>query len=737
MKETNENAKTPKAGKIILIAVIVLLCLALIACMAVIFLHRHTMTHFEAEAATCTDAGNTEYWYCAGCDAYFADAQGSEPISAQSVEIAATGHSWTGASCTSPRHCSVCSVADGEALGHLFETYVPDGNAACTADGTETAVCVRCDETHTRVDADTATGHTYLETVVEKQPTCAATGILSHICETCGHVEKGIIPATGVHNWESARIEMPEDCSDHLVAQYSCADCDKVYEVTVTVSGEHTWLTDEGTILEGATCTEEGALQIGCATCAETLILPVPANGAHVWEQEQVTKPGCSAAGKAEYSCKYCDETMETVIPAIGSHLWDLENGAVTPATDTLPGKIVYSCLDCSETFEVTLPATGAHEYGEPQVTLPTCTATGSVTFPCVECGDLLTATLPASGHHWMDATCIAPQTCAVCGATQGAAAGHSWGAWVAYGGIHLRECSVCSAADWAEHTYEEGTCTVCGAEEPVPETGSGYTVNGITVTVENGDNGTLLDPENNILYPQLVGLWVASGYSYATTVTVRGVATEDSDISFTLSGVVSDRLTDLYVALKNEAGDVRIEYHPMRFHLSVYRDGQMVPVKFCDGCENCSGHTHEDDPSAALTCPQCDNCYLRTMSELQEYLASEDNLLNLRVRAGEAVDLTFEIGWLWSFAIDPPKQFEIRGEDGTRYYFDNNGNSGSYKGYVDGMDTVLGQNPQDTVRDVYDMDGNRWYMQADDLQYSSAICYMGIRISSVSDEEP
>ena len=720
MNQTNDKAKNARIGKIVLIAAIVVLCLALIACLAVIFLHRHAMTHFEAADATCTDAGNAEYWYCAGCDGYFADAQGREPIPAQSVVVEATGHSWTGASCTAPRHCSVCSVADGEALGHLFETYVPDGNATCTADGTETAVCVRCDATHTRIDADTATGHTYLETVVEKQPTCTAAGLLSLICQTCGHVEKGSVPATGVHNWGSVEIGVPENCGDHLTARYSCADCGKVYEVTANVPGEHMWLTDEGIVLEAATCVRDGVLQIGCAVCEETLILPIPASGAHVWEQTAVTKPGCSAAGKAEYACKYCDATMETEIPAIGSHFWDLENGEVTPATDALPGEIVYSCSDCGEKFKVTLPATGAHEYGEPEITLPTCTAAGRVEFVCGECGDSLLAALPANGHRWLDATCIAPQTCAVCGATQGAAAGHSWGAWGAYGDIHLREC------------------TVCGAEEPAPEAGdSGYTVNGITVTTENGDNGTLLDPENNILYPQLVGLWVASGYSYATTVTVRGVATEDSDISFTLSGVVSDRLTDLYVALKNEAGDVRIEYHPMRFHLSVYRDGQMVPVKFCDGCENCSGHTHEDDPSAALTCPQCDNCYLRTMSELQEYLASEDNLLNLRVRAGEAVDLTFEIGWLWSFAIDPPKQFEIRGEDGTRYYFDNNGNSGSYKGYVDGMDTVLGQNPQDTVRDVYDMDGNRWYMQADDLQYSSAICYMGIRISSVSDEEP
>ena len=36
--------------------------------------------------------------------------------------------------------------------GHTFTNYISNNNATCTADGTETATCEYCDETHTRVD---------------------------------------------------------------------------------------------------------------------------------------------------------------------------------------------------------------------------------------------------------------------------------------------------------------------------------------------------------------------------------------------------------------------------------------------------------------------------------------------------------------------------------------------------------------------------------------------------------
>ena len=55
--------------------------------------HTHNMTHHPAEAATCTEDGNVEYWSCEGCGKYFADENGSEEIT--TIVIPATGHTYS------------------------------------------------------------------------------------------------------------------------------------------------------------------------------------------------------------------------------------------------------------------------------------------------------------------------------------------------------------------------------------------------------------------------------------------------------------------------------------------------------------------------------------------------------------------------------------------------------------------------------------------------------------------
>ncbi len=69
------------------------------------------------------------------------------------------------------------------------------------------------------------------------------------------------------------------------------------------------------------------------------------------------------------------------------------------------------------------------------------CACSGSQTVP------------PSStaGHRWNPATCTTPKTCSICGATEGTA---------------------------LEHSYQNGTCTGCGALETITHsfgTGSGY----------------------------------------------------------------------------------------------------------------------------------------------------------------------------------------------------------------------------------------------------------------------
>ena len=64
--------------------------------------------------------------------------------------------------------------------------------------------------------------------------------------------------------------------------------------------------------------------------------------------------------------------------------------------------------------------------------------------------------------HAWMDATCQAPKTCSVCGATEGEVGDHSW---VDATCTTAKTCSVCKATDGEAlgHSYADGVCTVCG----------------------------------------------------------------------------------------------------------------------------------------------------------------------------------------------------------------------------------------------------------------------------------
>ena len=647
-ENTSGGTRRKTVAVIVMAVVIAALTVAMAVFLCIGLTHRHTMTAFAAKDATCTEAGNAQYWYCAGCDTCFADEKGSKAISFSDVQIAAHGHSWQAATCTSPRRWSVCRVADGEILGHEFATYAYDDNATCTKDGTETAVCVRCNATHTRIKKDSATGHKFLESVIEKEATCTRPGTVLLECDECGETEKAALPATGVHSWGEGHIYLPQDCQGSLVARYTCDDCGKAYEVTVSLSGDHDWQLDAGTVLKPATCVSDGKISFSCALCQKSFTVTIPATGEHAWGAATVTSPGCVTAGSVEYSCLNCDEK--------------------------------------------------------------------------------LTAVIPATGHAWTDATCTTPQTCAVCGITLGKAKGHEWGEWQAFSDIHLRECAVCSAAEKGEHAFWEGSCSVCGEKEPAGDAHNSYTVNGITVSVSNSDR-TVVNLGDGCLYTDAIMTSVGPGASATLTVEFSGAAERDSSLSLSFSGLFGGSAVDVYAALKNEQGDVGIEYHPVRFHLSIYKDGQAVPVKFCSGCVNCSGHTH-DTVAEALGCSSCNNCYLRTMSELEEYFAASDAFTRT-YRTGEEVNLRLEIGWLWTEIIEAPYSFEIRGEDGERYYFAD-GDTFS-KWYISYMDTAIGSGKPDGsgagTQNVYDSKGNHWIIQNDIC--STIECYLRVSIKS------
>ncbi len=60
-----------------------------------IYAETMTLEKIPAKAATCTEKGNSEYWYCENYDKYFSDENGVNEITAKDTVIPATGHELT------------------------------------------------------------------------------------------------------------------------------------------------------------------------------------------------------------------------------------------------------------------------------------------------------------------------------------------------------------------------------------------------------------------------------------------------------------------------------------------------------------------------------------------------------------------------------------------------------------------------------------------------------------------
>ena len=146
--------------------------------------HTHTLTHVEAEAATCTEDGRTEYWQCDEgdnpCGRYFADEEGKVEIDRARTISKATGHT------------------PGE------QSEVKRFNATCTEDGSsEMAIfCSDCGMIITKVSTvlQPAKGHNYQEIEGSaKAATCTEAGKeADKKCSRCEYVVAGAeIPALG------------------------------------------------------------------------------------------------------------------------------------------------------------------------------------------------------------------------------------------------------------------------------------------------------------------------------------------------------------------------------------------------------------------------------------------------------------------------------------------------------------------------------------------------------------
>ena len=131
-----------------------------------IYCGHNNMLHTEGKKATCTEAGKAEYWYCSVCKKYFSDEAGTKETTLADTVIPATGHQLNktdskAATCTEAGNteywtCNICGkyfsdeagtneirLADTviPATGHHYGEYQLTKEATALEEGVRTAYC--------------------------------------------------------------------------------------------------------------------------------------------------------------------------------------------------------------------------------------------------------------------------------------------------------------------------------------------------------------------------------------------------------------------------------------------------------------------------------------------------------------------------------------------------------------------------------------------------------------------
>ena len=206
-----------------------------------------------------------------------------------------------------------------------------------------------------------------------------------------------------------------------------------------------------GSVVTAPTCTAQGYTTHTCSTCGDSYVddyTPVIAHSFSEWAR--VTNPTCTTEGLDERLCA-CGERETRPVDML-AHSYE---SVVTAPKCTVDGYTTYTCV-CGDSYVSDRVAATGHSYGEYVVTQPaTCTAMGEETQTCLAegCGATQTRKINMIAHNYVGV--VTAPTCVKAGYT-------------------TYTCSACSdnykgdeVAATGEHSYEEGSCTVCGGADP------------------------------------------------------------------------------------------------------------------------------------------------------------------------------------------------------------------------------------------------------------------------------
>ena len=437
--------------------------------------HTHNLQRTAAKAATCTEAGNIEYWKCSKCGKFYSDEEAKNEITEAETIVKATGHT---------------------------EVAIPGKAATCTETGlTEGKKCSACGKILVAQEEIPVLGHAWGEWVTVTEPTEEAEGLEKRTCSRCGAEESRAIPALShTHNLQRTAAKAATCTEAGNIEYWTCSKCGKFYsdeEAKNEITETETIVKATGhkeTVISGkaATCTETGLTEgKKCSVCGEILVAQteIPALGHDYGEWTVTTEATCTEDGEEQRVCSRDKTHIEKRTIKAAGHTEVAIPGKDASCTEAglTEGK---NCSVCGEILvaQTEIPALG-HAWGEwITVTEPTEEAEGLETRACGRCSVEESRPIPKLNHvHDLVKTDALAATC------------------TADGNIEYWTCSKCGRFfidEKAENEVNEEDViikTLGHTEEIIPAVAPTYTETGLTEGKKCSVCGEILLPQEEI----------------------------------------------------------------------------------------------------------------------------------------------------------------------------------------------------------------------------------------------
>lgn len=188
--------------------------------------NKHTdLKKVPSKAATCTEEGNIEHWYCSGCGNYYTDSKGTAKTTHAKVTTKKADHDyyWVADEVANVHYekCRVCGKTSGTS-NHS------GGTASCKAQ----AKCEKCGASYGELNAANHVNFEYKNAVKPTETTKGYTG--DKYCADCGvFIEKGTeysAQCTGGCKDLKLVKGTPKTCTaDGTIDYYECPKCHNIY----------------------------------------------------------------------------------------------------------------------------------------------------------------------------------------------------------------------------------------------------------------------------------------------------------------------------------------------------------------------------------------------------------------------------------------------------------------------------------------------------------------------------